>query len=125
MKRQNKCIKFLSIILMTIMMVTIAVSSFAIEPANLIAKENVSGSNEITGVGQSIVGILQTVGIVLSVVVLIILGIKYMMGSAEEKADYKKSMMPYVVGAGIIFAASAFAQVIYQFFIGISTQIGG
>ena len=48
-----------------------------------------------------------------------------MMGSAEEKADYKKSMMPYVVGAGIIFAASAFAQVIYQFFIGISTQIGG
>ena len=120
---KKKAIKFMTVVLMTIMMITISVNSFAapIEPKNLIAKDNVSGSNEITGVGQSLVGILQTVGIVLSVVVLIILGIKYMMGSAEEKADYKKSMLPYVVGAGIIFAASALAQVIYQFFIGIST----
>ena len=40
------------------------------------------------------------------------------MGSAEEKADYKKSLMPYVVGAALVFTASVFAQAIYEFFNG-------
>ena len=45
-----------------------------------------------------------------------------MMGSAEEKAEYKKTMMPYIVGAALIFAASALAQVIYQFFTGVTVS---
>lgn len=36
-----------------------------------------------------------------------------MMGSPEEKAEYKKTMMPYVVGAVFIFAASQIAGVVY------------
>ena len=44
-----------------------------------------------------------------------------MMGSTEERAEYKKSMLPYVIGAVILFAASTFAQVIYKFAIGITT----
>ena len=43
-----------------------------------------------------------------------------MMGSAEEKAEYKKTMMPYIIGAALIFAASALAQVVFKFFTGIS-----
>ena len=34
-----------------------------------------------------------------------VIGIKYMMGSAEEKAEYKKTMLPYLIGAIILFAA--------------------
>ena len=49
---------------------------------------------------------------------LTVIGIKYLMGSAEEKADYKKSLMPYVVGAALVFTASVFAQAIYEFFNG-------
>ena len=91
-----------------------------IDPSQITGSTDGTGSTEIANVGKSIVGILQTVGIILSVIVLIILGIKYMMGSAEEKADYKKSMIPYLVGAILIFAASALAQVVYQFVTGIS-----
>ena len=36
----------------------------------------------------------------------------------EEKADYKKSLIPYVVGAALVFTASIFAQSIYEFFSG-------
>ena len=75
-----------------------------------------AGSNTIKNVGSQVVGILQTVGIVLSVVVLIVLGIKYMMGSTEEKSEYKKTFIPYIVGAALIFAASVFATAIYDFF---------
>ena len=91
------------------------------ESVEIQANTTVNGTTEIQTVGESIVGILQTVGVVLSVIVLIVLGIKYMMGSAEEKAEYKKTFIPYVVGAALIFAASAFAQVIYQFFTGVQS----
>lgn len=64
--------------------------------------------------GNSIVKIISTLGVVISVVMLIILGIKYMMGSVEEKAEYKKTLMPYVIGAGLVFAASTIAQIIYN-----------
>ena len=37
-----------------------------------------------------------------------------MMGSAEEKADYKKSMIPYIVGAVLIFASTAIVGVVYD-----------
>lgn len=118
----KKLIKIFSIILMVVMITSISLNVLALTPSEIIGNTNVSGTSEISAVGKSIVGILQTVGIVISVVILIILGIKYMMGSAEEKADYKKSMIPYIVGAALIFAASALAQVIYQFFTGIKTQ---
>lgn len=116
----KKLTKVLATILMITMIVSVAATCFAIEPGSIKGDTSVNGSTEIANVGKSIVGILQTVGIILSVVILIILGIKYMMGSAEEKADYKKSMMPYLVGAILIFAASALAQVVYQFVTGIS-----
>ncbi len=66
------------------------------------------------GIGNNILGVLTTIGMYVSVIILIILGIKYMMGSAEEKAEYKKSLMPYVIGAGLVFSASAIAQIIYD-----------
>ena len=72
-------------------------------------------SNEIQDVGGKILGVLQTIGVVLAVVILVILGIKYMMGSAEEKAEYKKTMIPYLVGAVFIFAAPILANIVYNF----------
>ncbi len=118
----KKMLKIVNICLIAIFVITIVSTSvFAIEPKDVVSDGTVQGAKEIGSVGNSIVGILQTVGIVLSVVVLIVLGIKYMMGSAEEKAEYKKTMMPYLVGAALIFAASALAQVVYQFFMGISS----
>jgi len=35
-----------------------------------------------------------------------------MMGSLEEKAEYKKSLVPLLVGAALVFGASALAKII-------------
>ena len=70
-------------------------------------------------VGNKVIGIIQVVGIIISVATLMILGIKYMMGSAEEKAEYKKTFIPYLVGAVLLFAASALANSIYNLASGI------
>ena len=69
---------------------------------------------EVTNIGNQIIGIITTVGVVVAVVVLLILGIKYMMGSASEKAEYKKTMIPYIVGAVLIFGASTITKVVVQ-----------
>ena len=116
---KKNVLKIITVLLMTMIVLSISISSFALEPDEITGNTSVTGVDEITSVGNSVVGILQVVGIVLSVVVLIVLGIKYMMGSAEEKAEYKKTMIPYIVGAALIFMASVLAQVIYQFFSGI------
>ena len=52
--------------------------------------------------------------ILVTVIILLVLGIKYMMGSASEKAEYKKTMIPYLVGAVLIFGASAITTVVVQ-----------
>lgn len=47
--------------------------------------------------------IMLTVGVFVAVIVGSILGIKIMLASAEERADAKKMLIPYVVGCFIIF----------------------
>ena len=68
----------------------------------------------INNFGQNIINIIATVGSIISVVMLVILGIKYMMGSTEEKAEYKKSLLPYFIGAVLLFGASTLAGIIYN-----------
>lgn len=115
MKKTSKLIVALLIILSIVM---ISVSSFAegtLTPGSFgtgtIDKEQTS---IIQDMGGQIIGVVRTIGVLVAVVILLILGIKYMVGSAEEKADYKKSMIPYLVGAVLIFAASTIAGIVYD-----------
>ena len=43
-----------------------------------------------------------------------LLGIKYMLSSVEEKAEYKKTCGVYIVGAILVFGVSTFAEIIYK-----------
>lgn len=54
---------------------------------------------------DTIYNILVTIGIIITVIVGGILGIKFMMASAEDKANIKEAMIPYVVGCIVIFGA--------------------
>lgn len=53
------------------------------------------GNNVDTGsistIGGQIANILSTIGIIVAVIVLLVLGIKYMMGSASEKQNTKNN----------------------------------
>ena len=61
-----------------------------------------------------ILGIISVVGTIVSVVALIAIGIKYMLGSIEEKAEYKKDFIPYIIGAILVFAGAQVPQFIYN-----------
>jgi len=72
-------------------------------------------NNDVVELSEKVLGIIQVVGIIVSVATLMILGIKYMMGSVDEKAEYKKTMVPYVIGAVLLFGATTIANAVYEF----------
>ena len=110
----KKAYKLISIAMVAIMLVcTLSTTLYAITPSDVKA-ESTSADSQIQSIGGKVLSAVTTVGIVLSVVMLAVLGVKYMMGSAEEKAEYKKSMMPYLIGAVLIFAASTIATAVYN-----------
>lgn len=88
---------------------------FAVINPNTFTGSESTNTDGIQKIGNQIISILSTVGSIISVIVLIILGLKYMMGSAEEKAEYKKTLMPYIIGAALVFAASAIAGMVFSF----------
>lgn len=82
-----------------------------------------TGSNtELSRIGGNILGVIQVVGTVISIVILIILGIKYMCGSVEERVQYRKSMVPYIVGAVLVFATTNVVAFIYDVVTGIDEK---
>lgn len=76
------------------------------------SQTDASGAGRLEDLGNIIIGFLQIIGSILSVAVLAVIGIKYMLGSAEEKAEYKKSMAPYVIGAIMVFAITNVLKII-------------
>lgn len=54
---------------------------------------------------SSLYTILITVATAVSVIVGIYIGIKYMIGSVEQKAEYKKLLVPYLVGCIVVYGA--------------------
>ena len=72
-------------------------------------------SDELTSRASEILGLIQNVGAVISVVMLMIIGIKYMLGSIEEKAEYKETLKPYLIGALLLFSGTTIPQIIYRF----------
>ena len=64
---------------------------------------SVSGATQLEKIGNRIIGVVQIIGSVSSVVALIVIGIKYVTGSVEEKAEYKQTLKPYLIGAVLLF----------------------
>ncbi|MBR3163167.1 MAG: TrbC/VirB2 family protein [Clostridia bacterium] len=110
----NKAIKILTTVTLVLMLIMTATNVFAITPKD-VTPSATQADNDIQAFGGKILSAITTTGIVLSVIVLAVIGIKYMLGSAEEKAEYKKTLMPYIVGAGLIFGASTIATIVYNF----------
>ena len=75
---------------------------------------NGKGDYRLLAIGNEIIGPIQVIGSLVSVVTIIIIGIKYMLGSVEEKAQYKETLGPYFIGAVLVFGTTTVVSVIYN-----------
>ena len=112
MKFFNKVILSILIILFILgsTCFTNAANNYTIEPAPVLDADS-QGFRNMVG---KVIGLIKWIAIVGSVIALSILGLKYMMGSLEEKAQYKKSMVPWVVGTAIVAISSTIVDFIYN-----------
>ena len=63
---------------------------------------------------SSVLGVISVIGIFVAVAGIMIIGIKTIFGSVEEKADYKKKILPFIIGAIILFVPATAVRLIYK-----------
>lgn len=73
---------------------------------------NAESATKIENITSRILTTISNIGIVISVIMLAVLGVKYMLGSVEEKAEYKAGLFPYVIGAFILFGITGFVRIL-------------
>lgn len=114
---KNKTLKIIAVLLIAIALITLSTTivraTTGFEPIE--PKPAGTAGEKVTNTAGRILTIVRIVGMAVAVIMLTILGIKYVAASPNEKADYKKGMTVYVVGAVLLFGASALLSVIQKF----------
>lgn len=114
---KNKTLKIIAVLLIAIALITLSTTivraTTGFEPIE--PKPAGTAGEKVTNTAGQILTIVRIVGMAVAVIMLTILGIKYVAASPNEKADYKKGMTVYVVGAVLLFGASALLSVIQRF----------
>lgn len=72
-------------------------------------------NNKVAEIINTAIGLLQIAGTGIAMIVISILGIKYLLASPSEKADVKKSIMPIVIGCILVFGGVNIMAVLYDF----------
>ena len=113
----KKVISILAVILITVATsVTLAFTPFSVSD---VAPEGMEP------MARSLLGLIQYAGYGIAIGMLIYLGIKYTMSSADAKADVKKDSINYLIGAIIIIAAVTLFRAIISFAERANTNGGG
>ena len=122
MKKLWKKITMLGITISSMMYSTmsLAASQTGVDPSTFQGDTQSNAAGEVEKFGNTILGIVSMAASILAVIILIVLGVKYMMGSAEEKAEYKKTLLPYFIGALFVFGAGVITSIIFNMAGGIS-----
>lgn len=119
-----KKIVFKIILIVSILIIIICLGSqnaFAsgsvINPDDFDPSNTVSvGEDALASKAGIVLNVIQIMGIVIAVITLIVIGIKYIVGSVEEKAEYKNTMIPWIIGCILVVSATSVPKLIASFF---------
>ena len=103
------------ILLMGFVATTVHAAGGEIKPGDITPTFS-SDDGGLTEKASQIMGFIRNICVVGGVIILMFLGLKYMMGSVEEKADYKKSLIPLVVGILVVMSATTIMSFVVNFF---------
>ena len=110
--------RILAIIIITFIILLIAPcnNSFSINTdAYKNFSETPTGGDSILNVGGNILGIVQVIGVGIAVIMLTIMGVKYITASPQEKSQLKETLVPYFVGAIVLCGASGILSIVVKF----------
>ena len=73
-------------------------------------------ASEIFAKGAKVIKVLRNIAALVSVISLSIIGVRYMVGSVEQKAEYKQTMVPVVIGCVLVGGLSLILTIIQSIF---------
>lgn len=110
---KTKTLKIVTTILMALFILcTISQVAFGTS----VQVQDVELPEGITNIAGTIVGLIRAATVVATVVLVSVFGFKFVMGSANEKADYQKSFIPLIVGVIVVFASTYIADFLLNTF---------
>lgn len=119
----KKVIKIIGIILICITIMNVAMlgtnKSLALtdvteNPGSWQPSEDSQDEDIINEKLGPVLKIIRNIGIISSVITLSIIGLKIMFSSAEGKAAYKQTLLPWVIGAFMVFSMTTIPSLIYD-----------
>ena len=116
----KKTLKVLSIVILTVamlFMVAQPVSFAANRDANSVISMTDGGnqmSNEVGNVAATVINWIWGISIIIAIIVVMVIGIKFIIGGTQEKAEYKKSLLPVVVGVVLVVFATTIVKFLFS-----------
>jgi len=114
LRKMDKISKVLAIVLLVVMALSMVGTVVFADDLTSGITSNTTGTEKIKTTGSQIIGIVQVVGYIIAVVMVIFVGIKYVTSAPEGKAELKKVMLYYIIGAVLIAAAVSVTAIIYN-----------
>lgn len=110
----NKTIKILSALIMVVMITTAMSTVFATIDPGVITPGTPAGTEKLQTTAKNVLATIRNIAAIAAVIIIAIFGIKFMIGSTEEKAEYKKSFIPLIVGIVVVLGATWIASLIWN-----------
>ncbi len=112
----KKLIKILFIFIIVIVMFANIINAVD-DPVALMDKSKWETGNDtlIAPTLNVVLGIVQVVAIGVLVVSVVILAIRYMVSSVNEKATIKQQMIPIIIGSALIFGSVSLVRLVQTF----------
>lgn len=76
-------------------------------------EEKITEGN-LQDLSNTLYNVLLVVGIIAAFIVGLIMGIKFILGSVEEKAEIKAMIIPYIIGCIVVFGAFTIWQIVVE-----------
>ena len=118
-KKMRKALKVLSVFVLSVALMFTFVQpvSFAKQDVDSVISQT-EGGNEMSGelgqVAGTVINWLWGISIIITIIVVMYIGIKFIIGSTQEKAEYKKSLMPLVVGVILVVFATTLVKFLFS-----------
>lgn len=77
--------------------------------------DSTNSTGKINNLVGTIISAIRIVGVAVAVVVLLALAMKYMTAAPGDKADVKKSLVTYTIGACVFFGVVGILEIISNF----------
>lgn len=107
---------FMIVAILTSAIMPVFAAGTMLQPSSISPDYSSANTTGMTSIAGKVIGLIRNVAVIAGVVILSFLGIKYMLGSIEEKAKYKETLMPLIVGIIVVMSATQIATMIFSFF---------